>query len=423
MKYKKIPIFQYILFLIPILILFLYKFLEYDTVRFIWYQCILYTGFFSGIYALYKFKDNYQKTKLKKIEKMVIILILLFFSICFISSILSDYPIQSFIGTDYRREGLFTYISYLFITFNSMFLTNKDKKNIYQLFVIVGMILTIFTLFQFKDFLSPYQYSYNGIFYQFNHFSYFLILALVCNTCLFITSNIKIEKVIYFISYIFMLTQLILNNTFGGYLSLLITTIFILIYYIFIKKNKFNSIIIIITFILLSCVITIDGTNIVYKNFSDNTKEITEAANTKFTEMDKIYKLGTTRGKLWIEAFKMIKKRPIFGYGIEGLEEQYHQIGMIYADKPHNIIIALTGYVGIPGMICFFSALGIIMISILTKLKELNNEDIIAYFACICFLISSIVANSMFYTTPYFFIFLGILFGIFFKSHIKQLTK
>lgn len=423
MKIKRIPIFQYILLIIPLLIPILYKLLDDDFVRTIWFYLILYIGLFSGIYALYKLKDNGIKNKWIKIEKIVIILVIAFFAFCIIATILSDLPIQSLIGTQYRREGLFTYIAYFLIIFNSMFICNTDKKKIYQLFVIVGTILSILTLLQLKEYLFYIQYSYNGIFFQFNHFSYFLILALVCNTCLFITSNLKLEKILYFISYVIMLYQLIINNTFGGYLALLITTIFILIYYIFIKKIKLNSIIILITFILLSMFVNKSGSNIVYNNFFENTQQIKEAIDTNFEDEKVIYQLGTTRGRLWAKAIDMIKERPIFGYGIEGIEEEYHKIGMWYADKPHNIIIALIAYIGIPGMLCFFGALGIVMVSILLKIKELSNEDVIAYFACICFLGSSLVANSMFYTTPYFCIFMGIILEIFFKNHIKQLTK
>lgn len=423
MKNKNMPIFQYILLVIPLLIPILYKLLDDNFVRTIWFYLILYTGFISGIYALYKLKDNCIKSKFLKVEKVVLISIIAFFAFCIISTILADYPIQSLIGTNYRREGLFTYITYLFIAINSMFICNYDKKKIYQLFIIVGVILSIITILKLRNYLFYVQYSYNGIFFQFNHFSYFLILALVCNTCLFITSNKKIEKIIYLLTYIIMLYILIINNTFGGYLALLVTTIFILIYYIFIKKIKLNSIIILVVFVLLSLFITKDGNNIVYGNLKENNDQIKEAVNSNFEDKELIYQLGTTRGRLWVEAIEMIKKRPIFGYGIEGLEQEYHKIGMTYADKPHNIIIALSGYIGIPGMICFFIAIGTVMIYILTKIKELGEEDIIAYFACVCFLGSSLVANSMFYTTPYFFIFLGIILGIFFKKHIKQLTK
>lgn len=423
MKNKTIPIFQYILILIPLLIPILYKLLDDNFVRTIWFYLILYTGFISGMYALYKLKDNCVKSKFVNIEKIVLILIIAFFSFCIIATILADYPIQSLIGTQYRREGLFTYITYLFIAINSMFICNCDKKKIYQLLIVVGTILSIITMLNLKSYLFYNQRSYNGIFFQFNHFSYFLILALVCNTCLFITSNKKFEKVIYLLTYIIMLYMLIINNTFGGYLALFVTTIFILVYYIFIKKIRLSSIIILVTFILLSLFGTNKGNNIVYSNLKENTEQIKEAVSTNFEDKQVVYQLGTTRGKLWVKAIEMIKERPIFGYGIEGLEQQYHKIGMTYADKPHNIILALSGYIGIPGMLCFFTALGIVMIVVLTKIKELNDEDIIAYFACICFLGSSLVANSMFYTTPYFFIFLGIILGIFFKKHIKQLTK
>lgn len=180
----------------------------------------------------------------------------------------------SLLESDYRREGLFTYISYFLLVFNCMFLNSKEKSSIYQMFVIVGMILTIFTLFKISPFISPYQYSYNGIFYQFNHFSYFLILSLVCNTGLFITSKNNVEKVIYYISYVFLLIQLILNNTFGGYLAILFTTIFMIIYYLKVQKIKLNSYIILATFILLSCIVSNKDGIIVYNNIFDNAKEV-----------------------------------------------------------------------------------------------------------------------------------------------------
>ena len=416
---NKVVMFPLALLLVPILVLFLYRFLPYDTVRFIWYYVILYIGMFSGIYALYHFR-NLRKDKFSNMQKAVIILFILFFITCVVSTILSKMPMLSLLGSDYRREGLFTYISYFLLAFSCMFLNSKEKKSIYQMLVIIGMILTIFTLFKITPFLSPYQYSYNGIFYQFNHFSYFLILALVCNTGLFVTANEKIEKIVYYVSYVFLLIQLIVNNTFGGYLALLVTTIMMLVYYIKVKKIKGNSLILLFTFLLLSCCISNEKGIIVYNNIFDNAKEV---ISTDFSKEEELYKLGTTRGRLWVEAIKMIQKRPLIGYGIEGLQEEYIKIGMPYADKPHNIILALSGYVGIPGMVCFLSAIGIVMYSILRKIKELELEDIIAFFACICFLGSSIFANSMFYTTPYVCIFMGILLGIFYQNHLKQLTK
>ena len=54
------------------------------------------------------------------------------------------------------------------------------------------------------------------------------------------------------ISYMFMLELLILNDTFGGYIAILLTTIFVIAYYIIVKKIKFKPIILLIIFTLLS---------------------------------------------------------------------------------------------------------------------------------------------------------------------------
>lgn len=417
---NKFFLFPLLLLIVPILVMILYNFLPYEKVSFIWYYSILYICYFSGIYSLYKFKDKYKKEQFNKYEKLILILITLFFISCIISTLLAISPIQSLLGTSYRKEGLFTYIGYFFIMINSMFLDDKSKKKYYQILITVAVIISLFSLFKINNFLFPYQYSYNGIFYQFNHFSYFLIIALVFNTCLFISSNNTNEKIIYYISYLILLVQLILNNTFGGYLALTITSIFIIIYYVKIKKIKLSSFILVITFIICSLFITKNNESIVLKNFFDNTKEV---INTNFEDENQLSKLGTSRGKLWIEAIKMIEKRPIIGYGIENLEQEYHKIEMLYADKPHNMILALSGYIGIPGMLCFIISIILILYLVLRNIKNISNEDLISFFAVICFSCSSIVANSMFYTTPYVFVCLGIIIKIVFNKHFKVETK
>ena len=62
---------------------------------------------------------------------------------------------------------------------------------------------------------------------------------------------------------------------------------------------------------------------------------------------EKIYSIGTSRGILWKYAILKIKEKPLVGGGIECL-------GMFYADnkidqdRPHNIILQIASFVGIP---------------------------------------------------------------------------
>lgn len=418
MMSKKFYIFPLFLFVIPIFVSFLYPFFTYDKVTTIWYYLILYTCYFGGIYTCYYVKNHLQKTSFTKIEKITIGLFLFFLASCIISTICATSPITSLLGTSYRKEGLFTYLAYFFMIINCMFLKNNEKKKVYQLFVIVAFVLSIVSLLKIKFLMFPYQYSYNSIFCQFNHFSYFLILALVCNTCLFMFSDNKEEKIIYYITYLILFIQLILNNTFGGYLALLLTTIFICIYGVKFRKKTISVVIILITFIACSLFIcNAKKESIVLKNFFDNTKEV---IHTNFQNEEEIAKLGTTRGKLWIGALKMIEKKPILGYGLDNLKEEYFDLKMYDADKPHDFILALSAYIGIPGMLSFVLFVAIVLIALLKQIKNLSEEEVIAYAAVVCFFCSSIFANSMYYTTPYFCIFFGIVLSCFYRKHIKN---
>lgn len=416
---RKFSFFPFFLLLIPIIVSLLYPFFPYNKVTTIWYYLILYTCYFGGIYTCFHSKKYYQKEAFTKIEKVTIGLFFFFFISCILSTIFGSHPMTSLLGTPYRKEGLFTYIAYFFLVADCMFLHNDEKKKIYQFLILVAVVLSTISLSKIDFFLFPYQYSYNSIFCQFNHFSYFLILALVCNTCLFLFSNDKLEKIVYYITYLILLIQLILNNTFGGYLAIFITTILICIYTLKIKKRICNVVLIFLTFGACSFFVCNEQKeSIVLKNILDNAEEV---IHTNFKEEKEIARLGTTRGKLWIGAFQMIKKRPILGYGLDSLKDEYVSLKMYDADKPHDFILALSAYIGIPGMLSFVTFIFIILLFLSKQIKRLEEQDIVAFFAVICFFCSSIFANSMYYTTPCFCIFFGIILSQFYKSHIKVL--
>ena len=59
--------------------------------------------------------------------------------------------------------------------------------------------------------------------------------------------------------------------------------------------------------------------------FHDNQDDV----NWILKNEEEIAKLGTTRGKLWIGALKMIEKKPILGYGLDNLKEEYFDLKMM----------------------------------------------------------------------------------------------
>ena len=100
-------------------------------------------------------------------------------------------------------------------------------------------------------------------------------------------------------------------------------------------------------------------------------------------------------------------KKPIIGYGAENLVPEYIKLWMDGSDRPHNLILYLACVSGIPGMLIYMVAVGIIIIKGIIKLFKNNESGKIFLLVVVTYMFSSMFGNSMFYTSPFFFIFLG----------------
>ena len=118
-----------------------------------------------------------------------------------------------------------------------------------------------------------------GVFYNQNHYGYYLLLATTLSNLFFILEKNKIMKIFYMVSYIILLHFLIVNNTFGCYLAILITILLFSIYCIYKKKCKLLCTISIMIFIVVSIFTQYDGKNIVYNNIQTFSKDISRIFN------------------------------------------------------------------------------------------------------------------------------------------------
>ena len=134
---------------------------------------------------------------------------------------------------------------------------------------------------------------------------------------------------------------------------------------------------------------------------NNKTEEINNKTTTKSWE-----KAGSGRAKLWRYGLIMISQKPILGYGAENLEAEYAKYN-VNADRPHNLLIQLATTSGIPGLLLYVSAIAIILFRGIKYLKVDDEVYLVAYFVTLAYLISAMFGNSMYYTSPYFFIFLG----------------
>ena len=400
--------------LYPLLMMIItYKF-NNDLARNIMFYLLIFIGI-SGILlgVIYSLKKFYKKEKINIKKYLTIILGIILLIWCLFTSFFADNYNLTFTGELYRKEGLQTYFLYGGILLLGALL--KNKKLLVKLFknlLFVEIIIGIITLFNnsITYSLMHNHEPYTGIFSQFNHYGYYLMFGIILSIFMFLNSKNKLFKIMYLTIYVFLLHLLILNDTFGCFLAILLTLILIILYFIFIKKEFKKIISIIILFILVSLITFKNDENIVYKNFKNffSDAKIVNDVVKKKNDKNSLNSIGTSRGKLWKYGIKYISKSPIIGHGIESTYILYFN-DQINQSRPHNILIHFGIFTGIPGIILYVSFILSILFRNLRKLKKLDYINIFSLFIVICYFISSMFGNSMFYTSPYFFIFLGIV--------------
>lgn len=298
----------------------------------------------------------------------------------------------------HRIDGYFSYLIYASVYIGAR--TLKSDKIRLWLIRFLAIVATSLCM----DFV--FSGSITSIFFNQNHFAYLLTLSSMLLCGLFMYERKIPVKLVYIIMFCVNVYTLINVDTFGSYLAVLFGMLFAMILVLISKKEKsviISTIIALVFFVVIS--IGVDcKTHILRNNFSVLGSDVEKIA-TNAPDSDEA---GSLRIMLWKHSFKYIKESPLFGYGPEGTYYSFFEDGMGY-DRPHNEYIQCALFMGIPAAIFYISALIFLFINAMKNRKILPSYAIISGIAVFAYCISAFFGNSMFYTTPYFFMMLGML--------------
>lgn len=436
----------------------------------------------------------WQNIKLFFKKNKGLFILLIFMIWVFIGSLLAYDVHRSFVGCYNLRDGYFSFMFYASMLVCMLIMGNnkKYKKIIINTFLITATILCLLTIFDYteistdgvnrfinvkqhsngltlsndgKDYLV-YKYEPNvmavlsGIFNNTNHYAYYLTIALIVATVMAVKEENIIYKILYVLSFVLMTYMLIINNTFGSYIGVMLALIAFYVYvilkaFIDVSEEKLKCVyeivtaaVIIISFVVASSVIVnYKGESIVGKNLTelqtgigsimksmsnsktDKNKEIDsiEVENQNISNEIESEKLpaennevsvsdvGSGRWGIWLDAVKVIKKFPIFGCGLENMLYRMGDIPETERDasdiegRAHNLVIQLAATTGIPGMLFYFTGMLFIFFTAVKNIKNWDVYSCVGVFVIVAYMISSMTGNSGFYTSGYFYIFVGMV--------------
>lgn len=433
------------------------------------------------LYYLVNFMENSEGKMIVKIKSFLkkqwpLTLLLIFMIWVFISSILAYDTYRSFIGCFNLKDGYFSFMMYASMLVCSILMGKDEKyrKIIVNTFLITATILAAVTLWNYEYLTSdkydggvlitssaktigemlfgnggePYGNNFlivskriigektSGIFHNSNHYGYYLSICVIVAAIMFVKEKKVYINILYLIAYAIMLRMAIINNTFGAYLGISASLIFLIIYAFIPKEDgKINKrelayigIVVAMFAVLSATTVNEQKQNIVEKNFSgiyndfkllveskengntsneDKQNNIESGESNTTTTRSDVDNIGSGRGILWQKALVMAFQRPLFGYGLENIKYVYDEQFGINEGRSHNLILQLAATTGIVGMLLYVVGIASIWVRKLKTIKKWDVYECLGMFVIVSYIVSSFFGNSGFYTSGYFYIFVG----------------
>lgn len=376
---------------------------------------ILFFGFLGCIVTFVSFLKSRFSFGLSNKEyfKCNIIPIFLFMMLIWsvFSCIFSTNPDISLLGSAYRQEGLLMYFAYCGY-FGCGYITGKGNKLhiLFNLFTTVAIILAIFMIINSPKLNTIFHTSQiNSVFYNQNHAGYYFCVASILSSVELLKLDLKVKKdglkmILRLIIIGILLYGNILTNSTGSFLAIIFGGCALVFATALYNRNLLkHTIFVLITFFIVTIISIFTGKNPlldalqVFIDFGTIIKD---------TRSEEALSAGTDRWLLWLHTIDFIKEKPFFGFGPDNLAEAYSAVGLISDSRPHNEFLQHTAALGIPAGLLYLIA--IITFTVTYFKKKIENPLIIGLVCTVgAYICSSLFGNTMFYTSPFFFMIYG----------------
>lgn len=340
-----------------------------------------------------------------------------------VSTLLAQDHDLAWFGTGYRSDGYRSYLHYAAFFFCALQIKNVTRRRaLLWMFGIMISALSAVSVAQaitresvFRDNLCP---LYASTFENINHFAYVLSIGIPLLAGLSISARRDWERWIALVLFGVNLWALIMNQTMGGFVGIIFGIAALLFLFPAKEKQTYRKRILLVVLVF---VITCFGTQLVTGQLEKNIKSVfrgisvEEVSNTETgktsTEIVVSDSAGSGRMRLWRQAARVyLWEHPLFGFGPEGLAERYYEDGF-NNDRPHNEYLQHAVFLGIPAAILYIVALVWLFVFCVKRIKVLDINAIVLGIAVISYCVSAFFGNTMYYTSPFFFLSLGLLSG------------
>lgn len=350
----------------------------------------------------------------KKYKKDIIDLVMIFCVLFGCISAIFAYNKQvALFGMYNRYEGLLQICYYITMLFISSNIENKNKRYIIYTILFTGVIEVIYGFLQVMNYENINVQGKGvilarGMITNSNFYGTYMLICLGSSVGLFFDETERNKKTIYYIlSFIFIIGLLISNA-----LSSIVGFICILIYlfiFVLVKKKINKFITLLLTFIIITCGLTISNLTFAIDDLINTKNEILEISKGNFDDH-----FGTDRMYVWKKTFDIVPENLLNGIGIDNFYYAFNgkpltiYDGKINYDKVHNEYLQILITQGI------FALLSYLILYLIISLKGIKNSydknQLYLILPVGGYLVQAFFNISVIEVAPLFYILLGLLY-------------
>ena len=356
----------------------------------------------------------------------------LFFGLLFlwavVSFALSSHPFRSFFGTGYRHDGLLTYAFYIGLFCMALQLDRRQMRTVLEVFAAVGAVLGLICVFPNSALAQLFYLREEGfklsIFLQRTHYGYYLSMCLPAGLLLLLTDDFAqhskwgraVLRAARLAECWLLVNSLVFNATRATIVAVAVFLLAVHAHTLLFHRRSAGPLLCADALILATVTCLNTGNNLLVRTaassdyaqelrtaFKENQQSVPSAASVA----DAANRLTSSRYDMWSCGIKYALQRPVFGWGPDNLGELYYADGLAYTDRPHNELIQIAAMLGFPALAFYLCGLCSWLRPILKQSRRLDLFDFGLAMVAVSYLVNSVFSNSMFYTTPYFFVFMG----------------
>ncbi len=323
-----------------------------------------------------------------------------------ISTIVNKTDKNLIFGFTPRAEGVLSLMCYFFIFYLCGSLVRKEKYKyaVIYFFLATGVVIGILTLINeyVTDVTIIGDEYVSGIFYTHNFYAYYLSITIMLSAGLASLEKSTFRKIAALAVMCFNTFILAINDSLGGFLACSVAFVF-LIAAVSVKKHKFAWQTLLMFALFLAIVYV---TGLFTQSFFSELGGFGSDVEDIVTNAENAGDAGTYRWTLWTHTAQYIKEKPWLGWGFEGTAER---LGTeTHTDKAHNEYLENMAYFGIPAGLLYLGGLISVYIKALKRRKVIDAATVCCLAGALGYIGSALVGNSFIFTSPFFFIFLGL---------------